>query len=201
MVKRTLREQHAQATRRALLRAARRQFVRHGYAAAGVDEIAEAAGATRGALYHHFPGKQELFRAVFEELEQELAERVGAAAQGIEDPWESFRTSISEFFEACLDPALRRIAFQEAPAVLGWETFREIDAQYFLGGVTLALEALMQAKVLRRHDLRVLAHLVLGSLTEAAMLIAASADPPATRREAEKAFWSFIEGLRHRRRR
>lgn len=199
MVKTSLREQHAQATRRALLRAARRQFVRHGYAAAGVDEIAEAAGATRGALYHHFQGKQELFRAVFEELEQELAQRVGVAAEGLESPWDAFRTSVSAFFEACLDPALRRIAFQEAPAVLGWETFREIDAQYFLGGVTLTLETLMEAGVLRRHDLRVLAHLVLGSLTEAAMLIAASADPRATRREAEKAFWSFMEGLRRER--
>src|SRR5919112_1430929 len=147
-----------EATRDALVRAGRELIAERGYAAVGTEEIVERAGVTRGALYHHFVDKQDLFRTVHEELEQRLVADIGARIGGIEDPWELMETGVRAFLDACTDPAIMRIALLDAPAVLGWRQWREISERYGMGLVTFALQNAMDAGLLalvqpegRRH--------------------------------------------------
>jgi AcrR family transcriptional regulator len=182
-------------TRAELMRVARALFAERGYAAVGTEEIVARSNVTRGALYHHFADKRDLFRAVHEELEQELVASIGERIAGIEDPLELAETGVRAFLDACADPALRQIALIDAPAVLGWEEWREIDARYGLGLVTFGLRNGMDAGVFREQDVTPLAHLVIGAMTEAALMIANARDPDAARREVEPALLGLLEGL------
>lgn len=193
---RTSKAEQAEATRGALMRAARELFAERGYAAVGTEEIVRRAKVTRGALYHHFEDKRDLFRAVHEQLERELVESIGDRIAGIEDPWELLVTGVRAFLDACTEPALMRIALLDAPGVLGWEEWREIDARYGMGLVTFGLENAINAGVLRRVEVRPVAHLILGALGEAAFMIANARDPRAARREVEGPLLSLLEGLR-----
>ena len=125
------------STRAALVGAARELFAERGYAVVGTEEIVGRAGSP-GALYHHFADKRDLFRAVYEQVEAELVASIGERMSGIEDPWELFVTGLRAFLDACTDRALIRIALLDAPVVLGWDEWREIDARYGLGLVTFA---------------------------------------------------------------
>jgi AcrR family transcriptional regulator len=183
-------------TRAELLRVARDLFAERGYAAVGTEEIVTRANVTRGALYHHFADKKDLFRAVHEELEQELVASIGEQIAGIEDPWELVVTGVGAFLDACTDPALRQIALLDAPAVLGWEEWREIDARYSLGLVSFGLRNAMDHGVFREQEVTPLAHLLIGAMTEAALMVANARDPDAARREAEPALLALLEGLR-----
>jgi AcrR family transcriptional regulator len=183
-------------TRDELIRAARALFAERAYAGVGTEEIVARAGVTRGALYHHFTDKRDLFRAVHEELEQELVASIGERIAGIEDPWELIATGVRAFLDACTDPALRRIALIDAPVVLGWEEWREIDARYGLGLVEFALRNAMDRGLFREQPVRPLAHLGIGAMTEAAMMIANAPDPEQARRKTEPALLALFEGLR-----
>src|SRR5437763_14519287 len=189
------REEQAEATRTGLLRAARGLFAERGYAHVGTEEIVRAAGVTRGALYHHFRDKRDLFREVHESLERELVERIGAAMQGVEDPLELIELGLRAFLDACMEPAVIQIALIDAPTVLGWQEWREIDAKYGLGLVSFGLENAIEAGAMPPRDVRPLAHLVLAALGEAAMLIATADDPMAARQEAEGPLLALLEGL------
>ena len=178
------------------MRVARALFAERGYAGVGTEEIVARADVTRGALYHHFADKKALFRAVHEELERELVAQVGEQIAGIEDPWELTVTGVRAFLDACTDDALRQIALIDAPAVLGWEEWREIDARYGLGLVTFGLQNGMEAGVFRQREVAPLAHLLMGAMTEAALRVANASDPDAARREAEPALLALLEGLR-----
>ena len=166
-----------EATRDALIRVARELFAARGYAGVGTEEIVARAGVTRGALYHHFENKRDLFRAVHEQLEAELVASIGERIAGIEDPWELIATGIGAFLDACTQPALMRISLLDAPAVLGWEEWREIDTRYGLGLVSFGLQGAMDGGLFREQDVRPLAHLMMGAMTEAAMVIADAEDP------------------------
>jgi AcrR family transcriptional regulator len=185
------------ATRAELMRVARALFAERGYAGVGTEEIVARANVTRGALYHHFADKKDLFRAVHEELERGLVASIGEQIAGIEDPWELAVTGVRAFLDACAsDDALRQIALIDAPAVLGWEEWREIDARYGLGLVTFGLRNGMDAGVFRERDVTPLAHLLIGAMTEAALMVANASDPDAARRKAEPALLALLEGLR-----
>jgi AcrR family transcriptional regulator len=190
------REERAEATRAALLRAARELFAERGYAAVGTEQIVERAGVTRGALYHHFRDKQDLFRAVHHEMERELMEAIGQRMGEQEDPWELLVTGVRAFLDACTDPALMQISLLDAPAVLGWAEWREIDERYGLGLVSAGLENAMAAGLFPRQEVRPLAHLMLGALGEAAMVIANAPDPAAAREEIERSLLVLLGGLR-----
>jgi AcrR family transcriptional regulator len=190
------RVERAGATRSALLRAARELFAERGYADVGTELIVERAGVTRGALYHHFRDKQDLFRAVYEQTEQEIVEATAAEMSAVDDPWDVLVRGTRSFFDACTDPALMQIGLVDGPAVLGWQEWREVGSRYALGLVTFGLQSAMDAGVLRRADVRQLAHLIFGALGEAAMLIANAEDPQAARQEAEATVLVLLEGLR-----
>jgi AcrR family transcriptional regulator len=192
------RAQQAAVTRSELMRTARELFAERGYAGVGTEEIVARAGVTRGALYHHFADKKDLFRAVHEELERDLVASIGEQIADIDDPWELLVRGMRAFLNACTDPALIRIALVDAPVVLGWEEWREVDARYGLGLVSSGLQNAMDRGAFRRLDVRPLAHLLLGSMTEAAMMIAYARDHEAARREVEGPLLALLEGLRDR---
>jgi len=193
------RAEQTEATRRALLDSARELFAQRGYADVGTEEIVRRARVTRGALYHHFRGKADLFRAVFEKLNCDLAERVAQGALAEQDPWEQMRTGARAFLDACLDPAVQRIALLDAPAVLGWETSRQLDKQAGLGIAEQVIGAAMEAGAIERGPLQPLAHLLLAALHEGAMLIAGAQDVGAAREEVGASIDLLLAGLRTRR--
>jgi AcrR family transcriptional regulator len=190
------RREAAQATREALIEAALGLFARRGYARVGTEEIVSRARVTRGALYHHFEDKRDLFRAVHERVERELVERVAARIEGISDPWELMVAGTRAFLDACDEPAVKQIALTDAPAVLGWEEWREIDTRYGLGLTRAALAGAVEAGVLRPVPLETLSHILVAALAEAAFLIANAEDPRETRAEVEAALLELLEGLK-----
>lgn len=187
--------ERAQATRAALLAAATPLFAERGYAAVGTEAIVRAAGVTRGALYHHFEDKRDLFRAVYESLERELAERIANEALAYPEPMEALRRGAEMFLEHCADPAQGRIALIDAPSVLGWQEWREVSAGYALGLIEAALAAAIEAGRIERQPVRPLAHVLLGALDEAALMVARAEDPDAARRELLETLVGILEGL------
>jgi AcrR family transcriptional regulator len=171
-------------------------FAKEGYAGVGTEEIVARAKVTRGALYHHFEDKRDLFRAVHERVEEQLVERIGGQIAGISDPWELMVTGTRSFLDACDEPAVKQITLLDAPAVLGWREWREIDARYGLGLMRAALGGAVEAGVLKKMPLETMSHLLLGALAEAAFVIANADDPDAAREETEAALIELLEGLR-----
>ncbi len=195
-VKRRSQRERAQATRDALIAAARGLFAERGYDGVATEEIVRAAGVTRGALYHHFGGKAELLEAVYERLEAESTERVARIVldSDLESPLEAMRAGIEAFLDECAEPELQQIGLRDAPAVLGWDRWREIGAANGLGLIEASLTAAVEAGEIRELPVRPTAHVLLGALDEAAMLIARSADAGA-RSEVTVALVALLEGL------
>jgi AcrR family transcriptional regulator len=190
------READAQATRDALVRAARELFTKRGYSGVGTEEIVARAKVTRGALYHHFADKRDLFRAVFEQVERDLMERIGARMEATDDPWELMLAGMRSFLDACEEPAVKQIALTDAPSVLGWQEWREIDNRHGLGLTRAALQGAVEARVLRPIAVEPMAHLFVAALSEAAFVIAHADQPREERNQVERALIQLVEGLR-----
>jgi AcrR family transcriptional regulator len=171
--------ERTRATREALVVAARRLFTERGYENVGTEEIVSAAGVTRGALYHQFGDKASLLEAVYERIEAESTERVARVVLGSElhSPMAAMRAGIEAFLDECARPELRQIALHDAPAVLGWERWRDIGAANGLGLIEASLAAAVEAGEIRELPLKPLAHLLMGALDEAAMLLARDERP------------------------
>jgi len=195
VTRRTQAERSA-TTRAALLRAARELFAKNGFVATNREQIAERAGVTRGALYHHFGSKERLFRDVVEELEREIGVRVmvAAAAAG-NDAAEELRLGCMAFLDACLDPAVQRIVLIEAPVVLGWDQWREIDEKHGLLLVTSALHAVVDSGQMAPVAVEPLAHLLMGALNEAALLVATATKPRVARAEVGRTVQLVLDRL------
>lgn len=196
MTVKTRREEYAEQTRRAIVDAATASFVADGFDRASIDDIAAVARVTKGAVYHHFSSKADLFLAVFREAEEEMMRVMGERARDVDDPWERALASLSAFFDICLDDRFRRIALEEGPLALGWARWRELDEQYALGGLRRTLEVLMEHNLLAKRDPDMLARVMLAALSEAAIAIAAASDRVEARRQAETAVVAMLTGLR-----
>jgi AcrR family transcriptional regulator len=194
-VRRTQAER-TEATREALIAAARRLFTERGYEDVGTEEIVRAAGVTRGALYHHFGGKANLLDAVYARIEAESTERVARVVLGSElhSPLDAMKAGIEAFLEECLKPELRQIALHDAPAVLGWERWREIGAANGLGLIEASLGAAIEAGEIRPLPVQQTAHLLMGALDEAAMVLARDERPQA-RAEVTEVLVTLLEGF------
>jgi len=190
------REAEARATRDALIAAALALFTERGYAGVGTEEIVARAKVTRGALYHHFTDKRDLFRAVFEQVESDLMERIGATMQSADDPYELMVGGMRAFLDACEEPAVKQISLTDAPAVLGWQEWREIDNRHGLGLTRAALDGAVQAGLIRPIATEPMAHLFVAALSEAAFVIAHAEHPRKARTEVEEALLQLVEGLR-----
>jgi AcrR family transcriptional regulator len=196
---RTLKAEQSEATRTALIATARELFAERGYAAVGTEEIVRATGVTRGALYHHFAGKKELFEAVYENVERQLVERIATSAiSSAGDPLQALHAGAQAFLDACEDPAVRRIALVDAPSVLGWEQWREIGLRYGFGLVRGTVQAAMDAGLIDPQPVLPLAHLLLGAIDEGAMLIARADDDGETRAQVGASVTRFLDALRPR---
>ena len=189
--------ERSESTRGALIEAARALFAEQGYAGVGTEEIVRAAGVTRGALYHHFEGKRDLFEAVYERVEVELAERIaaGALAANAGTPLEAMRAGAEMFLQACTEPEAQRIALLDGPSVLGWDRWREIAAQHGLGLIEASLQAAIDAGAIASQPVRPLAHVLMGALDEAAMLVARAEDPERMRAEVGRTLDALLEAL------
>jgi AcrR family transcriptional regulator len=196
-VKPTKHSERSEATRAALIAAARPLFAARGFAGVGTEEIVRAAGVTRGALYHQFRDKVELFAAVFELLEGELAQRTAAAAgaSGTTDPLVELRVGAEAWLDACAEPEIQRIVLLDGPAVLGWERWREIGARYGRGLVEAVLQAAVEAGRLAPQPIRPLAHVLMGAVDEAALYVATAHDPAAARVEVGAVIGRLIASL------
>ena len=179
-----------------MIAAARELFAERGFAAVGTEEIVSRAGVTRGALYHHFDDKRDLLRATYEQIEAEFAARLAAAVPPGTAPLGTLRAGADLFLDACLEPEVQQIVLLDAPAVLGWEEWREIGARYGLGLIEGLLGAAMDAGEVRQQAVRPLAHALLGALDEVAMMVARSEDTRAARAEAGETLAGLIDALR-----
>jgi AcrR family transcriptional regulator len=196
-VKPTKHAERSEATRAALVAAARPLFAERGFAGVGTEEIVRAAGVTRGALYHQFRDKEDLFAAVFELLESELAQRTAAAAgaSGTTDPLAELRVGAEAWLDACTEPEIQRIVLLDGPAVLGWERWREIGTRYGRGLVEAVLQAAVDAGRLSPQPIRPLAHVLMGAVDEAALYVATAEDPAAARVEVGAVLDGLITSL------
>jgi len=185
-------------TRGAILEAAERAFSDEGFAGVTVDAIAAAAGVAKGAVYHHFPSKEALFEAVFEQASRGLVRRVVGVSAGSRDVLDGMVAGSREYFTACAEPALGRIILRDGPTVLGWERWRAIDAEHFGRMFPIALGQAMDQGLLARQPVEPLARLLVGAVTEAAVACALAEDPAAVGREHVVALEAVIEGLRRR---
>lgn len=183
------------ATRVALVKAARGLFVRHGYAAVSTSDIARAAAVTRNALYYHFPTKESVFRAVYEDVERELAERVIPASRAGSTARQRLDLGCQTFLDGCLDPAVARISILDAPAALGFSQMREIDNQNYLAALREALHAAIESGELVALPVDTLASMLIGALDEAALLIASAEDQQVARRDAGLVASALVAGL------
>jgi AcrR family transcriptional regulator len=182
-------------TRAALVAAATDLFAEKGYAAAGREEIVAAAGVTRGAMYHHFADKADLFRAVFEEVEAQVMVEVAEAAMTVDDPIEQLRRGCHAYLDVAVDPGVRRICIIDAPAVLDEAVRREIVTDNALGVVREGLEMAIAAGRMREQPVDALAHLLLATLMAAAQYIATAAEPEQARHDAGVSIDNLLDGL------
>jgi AcrR family transcriptional regulator len=188
--------ERSRVTRERLLAHARTLFAERGYAAVGTEEIVRAAGVTRGALYHQFRDKAALFEAVVEEVEAETTAAVAEqAVTASGPPLEALRAGARAFLTLCADPGVERILLLDAPAVLGWERWREIGLRHGLGLVSGVLEAGMESGTIARQPVTALAHLLIGALDEGAMLVARADDRAAARRDVDAVIDRLLDGL------
>ncbi len=194
--RRSRREQAGDATRAALVDASRALFASRGYADVSIDDITQATGVTRGALYHHFDDKKDLFQAVVEEVERDVAARVRASAQQAGDAWERLETACAAYLDACLTPDVQRIVVLDAAPVLGWRAWCDIDKRHGLGVFEEVLTAARDAGVVAVDSVETAAHLLLGALNTAARVLADAPDRPATRRDVGETIARILSGFR-----
>jgi len=187
----------SEATRAKLVEIGIELFSERGYTAVGTEEIVERAKVTRGALYHHFGDKRDLFRAVHEELEQRIVAGIGAAleADPREDPLEALEVAAGAVLDVALDAKIARVTLIDAPSVLGWEEWREIDVRYGLGLTEAVLGAAMESGRIAKQPVRPLAHLLVAAVGEAAIMVATAENPKKARKDIQPAMRSLLYGL------
>jgi AcrR family transcriptional regulator len=187
-------ETDGRVRRSAATQAARELFARRGFDRVSTAAVVEAAGVTRNALYYHFPTKEALFRAVYEDVEREVADRILPAATAEGTVVERLRAGCQLFLDACLSSEVAEISVRQAPAVLGFPQMREIDNHNYLGALQAAIKAGIETGELPQIPVKAAASMLLGALDEAALLIADSSRPRQSRREAGRVVDSLIDG-------
>ena len=185
-------------TQAAVMKAARKLFGEHGFAATSVDDIAAACRVAKGAIYHYFKTKTDLFEAVFEAASADLVVEIDGAVRSEKDTLAMLASGTQLDFSKCAKGPMGQIILRDGPAVLGWQRWREIDARHFGGKIPRALNIAMDAGIIARQPVEPLARLLLGAVTEAAVACAGRADIARAGAEYARAFKSLVEALRLR---
>jgi AcrR family transcriptional regulator len=193
---RTRRAEYSESTRQALVDSAVDLFTKRGYAGTSLDEVVKRARVTKGALYHHFSGKQALFEAAFAQVETRAIESLTALVTGEGEPWDVAVAGLRAYVRKCLDPEYQRIIVHEAPVVMGWERWREAEEHFSFGLLRTAVQLLVDAGEIEEAPVEIMARLLFGALSAGASTIASSSDPKRTGREVERAILRVLEGLR-----
>lgn len=183
-------------TQTAIVRAAKRIFGERGFAATTMDDIAAGAHVAKGSVYHHFPTKEALFEAVFEQASLELVSDLDRISRAEKDTLAAIAAGTQAYFSACSKGPTGQIILRDGPAVLGWERWRDIDARHFGGKFPRALAAAMDAGLIARQPVEPLARLLLGAVTEAAVACSAGQDIGKAGAEYARAFRSLLDALR-----
>jgi AcrR family transcriptional regulator len=171
-------------------------FTNRGYAGTSLDEVAKRARVTKGALYHHFSGKQALFEAAFDQVESLVLSRLQKIIQGPDAPWERALGGLRAFIQSCLDPSYQRIAIHEAPVVMGWERWREAEDRSSFGIIKSSLEDLIDAGEVDDVPVEITSRLLFGALSSAATEIASSADPKRVGAQIEAVIVQLLDRVR-----
>jgi AcrR family transcriptional regulator len=189
--------ERAAETREALIQAARPLFAEHGFADVALETIVRAAGVTRGALYHHFADKTELFAAVFERVEGEVAARMGEAMAAVNetDPIKLMRLGAKFWLDACSEPEVQRITLVDAPAVLGWTRWTEIGNRYNTGLVRELLTNAIETGRIPPQPIEATALTMLGAMREATFYVALADDHDQARQDAGAVMDRLIHAL------
>ena len=190
-------QQRTEATTTSLVEAARELFAQDGYAATSLDAVVSRAGVTKGALYHHFSGKRDLFAAVFAMEQGRLIERIGSAYEdGAEsDPWRALTDGCVAFLEFTQDPGVQRIFLLDATAALGWERIRELESES-MALMKLGIERAVEAGQIEPRPTDPLAHLLFGGICELAMVVARAPDQGRAQAEAVEELRRMLESIR-----
>jgi AcrR family transcriptional regulator len=193
-----LRARQAEATRNLLVEVARKHFTERGYAETSIDDIIRDAGVARGALYHHFPGKEALFRAVYETVEGEVVARVMQAAASQSSPWDAVRAGLSSFLDACLEPSFRRIVILDSVSVLQSKVLEVGIDPVELPMLRTVLTPLLATTTFGGMAVDALTYVALGGLYGASLYIARATDPRGARAEVDRVLETLIAGLLRR---
>jgi AcrR family transcriptional regulator len=187
--------ERTEATRARLVATARRLFAEKGFAGTSTEEILAAATVSRGAMYHHFADKKALFRATLEAVEDDLSAQILAAASGAADPLGQLRNGFDAFLDQCRNPEVQRIVMLDGPTVLGWDTWHEIDERYAFGLIKSALEAAADQGAIEPGSTESLAHLIVGAVMQAGMVVARADDPAEAKRSMTTTFARVLAAL------
>lgn len=189
------RVERGQATRAVLIRVATELFAANGYDGTAIPAVLDAAGVSRGALYHHFASKEALFEAVLQAVEAQATLKVTRAAGGATDPLDGLRRGCAAYLAMCRDPVVRQISLIDAPAVVGWERWREIDEQHAFGLVKAAIAAIAADGRVEPELVDVMAHMVLAALLEVALLVARADEGRIAIRRGQEAIDELLTAL------
>jgi AcrR family transcriptional regulator len=189
--------ERTEATRGRLIATGRRLFGEKGFAATSTEEILSEAEVSRGALYHHFSSKTDLFRATFEAVEEELTAKLleVATGGGETDPIMILELGFNAFLDQCVNPEVQRIVMLDAPTVLGWDTWHELDERYAFGTIKAVLAVAAESGRIDAEAVDSLTHLLVGAVMQAGMVVARADDPAAAKRLLGESFARLVSTI------
>jgi AcrR family transcriptional regulator len=183
------------ATRGQLIEVATRLFAEHGYESTSIEAVLSAAGVSRGALYHHFAGKEALFEAVVSAVSEQVTVELTETVQGCADPLDAMRTAAVAWIDLAADPVIQRIVLVDAPSVLGWDRWRAMDDGRTLGAMRAMLQAISDSGRLPAELVGPFSHMILAALDEIVMVIARAPDSTAAVAEGRMAVQALLDRL------
>ena len=185
------------ATRGQLIEVATRLFAEHGYEGTSIEAVLSAAGVSRGALYHHFAGKEALFEAVVSAVSEQVTVELTEAVRGCADPLDAMRTAAIAWIDLAADPVIQRVVLVDAPSVLGWDRWRAMDDGRTLGAMRAMLQAISDSGRLPAELVGPFSHMILAALDEIVMVIARAPDSTAAVAEGRMAVQALLDRLLH----
>jgi AcrR family transcriptional regulator len=183
------------ATRGQLIEVATRLFAEHGYEGTSIEAVLSAAGVSRGALYHHFAGKEALFEAVVSAVSEQVTAKLTETVQGCADPLDAMRTAALAWIDLAADPVIQRVVLVDAPSVLGWDRWRAMDDGRTLGAMRVMLQAISDSGRLPAELVGPFSHMILAALDEIVLVIARAPDSAAAVAEGRMAVRALLDRL------